>query len=49
MGHQNIKTTLVYLHVSDRNIALVKSPFDLIADSDDPDIKEEVDEPEDDF
>ncbi len=44
LGHQSIKSTLVYLHVSKRNIALVKSPFDLIADSDDSDTMEKADE-----
>jgi integrase/recombinase XerD len=49
LGHQSIKTTLVYLHVSDRNIAMVKSPFDLIANPDEIDTQEEADEPKNKF
>jgi site-specific recombinase XerD len=44
LGHQNIRSTLVYIHVSKRNIALVKSPFDLIADTNELDTKEKDDE-----
>ncbi len=28
LGHSNIKTTLIYLHVSNKSIANVKSPLD---------------------
>lgn len=31
MGHNDIKTTLIYAHVSDKNTAKVKSPLDFMA------------------
>lgn len=30
LGHNSIKTTLIYLHVSKQNLAMVKSPLDVI-------------------
>ena len=49
LGHQSIKTTLIYLHVSKRNLALVKSPLDLIEDPDESDTREEDNETDDTF
>jgi site-specific recombinase XerD len=33
LGHTSIKTTLIYLHVSKQNLAMVKSPLDVIEEA----------------
>ncbi|HEA28375.1 MAG TPA: integrase, partial [Leeuwenhoekiella sp.] len=30
LGHNNVKTTMIYTHVSSKNLQLVKSPLDFL-------------------
>jgi site-specific recombinase XerD len=38
LGHSNLKTTEIYLHVANRDIVKIKSPIDLLKDDEDPEI-----------
>ncbi len=48
LGHANIKTTLLYLHVTDRKISMVKSPLDLIEDDNETEVPNEIETLEED-